>query len=139
MGRWDRLLRLMLRVTGTMAALALVAVVMPRAWMADSHARLGLGPLPEGPIVEYLARSVSLFYALFGLVLWGFSFDVRGYGRAIGTVAGAMCAFGVVLFFIDLSAGMPGWWVTVEGPFVVLLGLVFLLLRAKARRGRFFM
>jgi len=48
---------------------ALVPVFMPVSWMAGTHRWLGLGEMPTGPIVEYLARSLSAFYALVGALL----------------------------------------------------------------------
>ena len=53
------LLRCLLVFNGVMVLLALPAVFMPTAWMDYFHRDLGLGPLPRGPIVEYLTRSIS--------------------------------------------------------------------------------
>jgi len=40
---------------------------------------MGLGDMPKGPIVEYLARSTSLFCALPGELLWYIASDLRRY------------------------------------------------------------
>ena len=37
--------------------------------MAACHEAMGLGPFPDAPIVEYLARSVSAYYAMLGGLL----------------------------------------------------------------------
>jgi hypothetical protein len=66
MTRADKALVLLLRIVGVPALFALVAVVMPTTSMAATHRWLGLGEMPTAPVVEYLARSVSAFYALFG-------------------------------------------------------------------------
>jgi hypothetical protein len=129
----QRVLRVVLRVIGTASVLAIVAVFMPRVWMAMCHEWLGLGPLPDGPVVEYLARSTSMFYALFGGVLWILSGDVCRHARVIMGVGGAIFGCGAVLLTIDLRAGLPGWWVAMEGPFVMLMGLVYLGLAVKVR------
>jgi len=129
----QRMLRAMLRVVGSVSALAIVAVFMPRAWMAACHEWLGLGPLPGGPIVEYLARSTSMFYAILGGVQWALSSDVRRYARAIMALGGATLVCGLILLTIDLRAGLPAWWIVAEGPFVMVLGLVNLVLAAKVR------
>jgi hypothetical protein len=129
------MLRWFLRIGGVVTGLAIVPVFMPRAWMDLCHQHLGLGPLPEGPIVEYLARSTSLFYALLGVVLWVLSLDVERHSRAIAAVGAGILACGPVLLVIDLRAGMPVWWTVMEGPWVVVIGAVMLLLRAKARTG----
>ena len=39
------------------------------SWIAASHEWLGMGDYPDRPIVDYLARSLSLFYGLVGLLL----------------------------------------------------------------------
>jgi hypothetical protein len=57
---------------------ALVPVVMPWSWMAATHRWLGLGETPSGRMVEYLARSLSAFYALVGALCL-----VRKIGEAI--------------------------------------------------------
>ena len=64
MTRADTVLVILLRYfLGIPGLFALVAVVMPLSWMAATHRWLGLGEMPTGPVVEYLARSVSAFYA----------------------------------------------------------------------------
>ena len=66
MTKSDKVLVLLLRIVGVGALFALVAVFMPVSWMAATHRWLGLGEMPTGPIVEYLARSLSAFYAIMG-------------------------------------------------------------------------
>src|SRR5215471_12255409 len=64
MTKSDKVLVLLLRIVGVPALFALVAVFMPVSWMAATHRWLGLGEMPTGPVVEYLARSLSAFYAV---------------------------------------------------------------------------
>ena len=66
MTKTDKALVLLLRFVGVGSLFALVAVFMPVPWMAATHRWLGLGEMPTGPVVEYLARSLSAFYALVG-------------------------------------------------------------------------
>src|SRR5580704_7377115 len=68
MTRADKPLKILLRIIGVLTLFALVGMFMPKSWMASTHQWLGLGELPDAPIVENLARSVSAFYALFGAV-----------------------------------------------------------------------
>ena len=56
----------LLRILGVLALFAVVAVFMPMSWMVATHRWLGLGEMPTGPVVEYLARSLSAFYAIMG-------------------------------------------------------------------------
>src|SRR5262245_27062262 len=57
MTKSEKALVLLLRIVGVPALFALVAVFMPVSWMAATHRWLGLGEMPTGPVVEYLARS----------------------------------------------------------------------------------
>ena len=131
----ERMLTAFLRIVGTVCSLAIIAVFMPRAWMAAIHEHLGLGLFPDGPIVEYLARSTSMFYAAMGGILWVLSRDVQRHRRAVAVLACAIIAGGWVLLTIDLRAGMPMAWTVCEGPFVILLGAATLILRARAQAG----
>jgi hypothetical protein len=136
MNPWQRWLGLFLRVGGVICMTAIVAVFMPRGWIDRCHQALGLGPFPVAPIAEYLARSASLLYAVLGVVLWVLGGGVERSGAAIRGVALGMLLGGPVLLTIDLRSGLPGWWIAMEGPMVVLLGAVILLLQAKSRQGQ---
>ena len=57
---------------------------------AAAHASLGLGPMPQGPLVGYLIRSASALYALHGALALFLSFDVRRYWRVITFLAAPM-------------------------------------------------
>jgi hypothetical protein len=118
---------------GTVAGLAVVAVFMPLDWMDRCHRMLGMGGLPQGPIVEYLARSLSAFYAMLGGMLWVASFDVRRYAGVITFVGVSSIAFGAVILVIDLSIGMPRYWAACEGPIVICFSVILLLLLSRAR------
>ena len=122
------LLVILLRVIGASGLLALAAVVMPMSSMASVHAWLGLGQMPIGPIVEYLARSVAVFYALFGAVLLLLAHDIERYRPAVQWVGILVAVVGVLLGLIDLSAGMPVWWTVAEGPPTLGMGLLLFYL-----------
>jgi hypothetical protein len=123
-----------LKVTGTVMLVALFAVFMPRTWMSATHAWLGLGPLPEGPIVDYLARSVSAIYAMTGAVCWLFSTDVRRYAPAIRFAAWLGVPAGGIFAWIDASAGLPRAWRLSEGPFILALSIVLIRLCRRVPR-----
>ena len=131
--RAHRALPLLLRVVGFVSGLAIFAVFMPRSWMASCHEWLGLGTLPEGPITEYLARTVSAFYAVLGGLMWLAAGNIRRYAAVITYLAMVFILFGLVVLVIDIRLGLPAWWVLGEGPFVMAMGAVFLALQAKAR------
>lgn len=125
----ERLLVLVLRLAGVVQGLAAVPALMPRSWMAAVHELIGLGPFPGGPIAEYLARSLSAFYAINGGLAIVVSLDVRRYAAVITYQAIAVIAFGILILVTDLSLGMPWWWTAGEGPFLAAFGLILLALQ----------
>lgn len=114
--------------------LAVGAVVMPGSWMAALHQKLGLGLFPESAIVDYLARQLSAFYVVFGGLFVMLAYDVRGYARLISYVGWATIGLGVVFTFVDISDGLPFWWVVAEGPGAVGFGVMVLALQRKISR-----
>src|SRR4030042_2055880 len=98
--------RLFLRIAGSVALLALIAVFMPYSWMNAIHQWLGLGELPSEPIVGYLARSTLAFYACFGGLLWCLSFHLNRYRPVIHFLGATSIVFGVILLIIDLREGL---------------------------------
>jgi hypothetical protein len=127
------LLRWLLRIFGTSAALALVAVVMPYEWMNFIHQRLGMGTLPNAPVVGYLARSTSLFYALLGGLLWVLAADVRYYRALLLRLGAAIIFFGLVLLVVDRVEGLPAFWARGEGAIDMVFGLVICLLAVRIK------
>jgi hypothetical protein len=128
--RGDKLLTFLLRFFGVSALFALVAVVLPFSWMAATHRWLGLGEMPAAPVVEYLARSLSAFYALFGALCLMVASDLQRYRPLARFFGVAFAVMGVAALGIDLAAGMPWWWSASEGPFgVVVGGMLFFLAR----------
>jgi hypothetical protein len=107
-------LRWLLRLLGSLTLLALLAIIMPGGWMDAVHRWLGLGPLPEGPIVGYLARSLSAFYALLGGLLWVLSFNVTRYQPVLVYLGAAILAFGFIMLGIDWREGLPPYWIAWE-------------------------
>ena len=128
-----RLLQLLLRVIGSVALLAIPCALMPYSWMNTIHQWLGMGVLPVGPIVGYLARSTSAFYGLLGGLLWVLSSDVHRYRFVLVYVGAAVALFGVLLLGVDFVEGMPMWWIAAEGPINVGFGVVVLVLSRRLR------
>ena len=128
MKKQNQLLRLLLRIIGTAGLFAIIAVVMPYSWMNAIHKWLGMGELPAEPIVGYLARSTSAFYALLGGLFWVVSFDLNRHRVVLRYLGIVVVIFGAALFIIDLLEGMPLHWSLTEGPFNLAFGVVILLL-----------
>ncbi len=104
-----------------MDLLAFIAMLQPLESLAATHAWLGMGPFPEGPLTIYLARSASLLYGLCGVLLLFLSSDVPRYLPVIRVIAGCGVIAGGVLIGIDIASGMPFWWTVVEGPVCSLI------------------
>jgi len=124
----EQLLRIVLRFIGSSSLLALIFVAVPYNWMNSIHVALGMGPLPDAPVVGYLARSTSAFYALLGGLFWVVSFDLERHRRVLIYLGAAITLLGVVLLVVDWTEGMPSFWTLWEGPFVMVFGLVLSLL-----------
>lgn len=114
----------LLQLLGIIDLLALVAVVMPLEWMSQIHASCGMGPLPEGRIVGYLARTTSALYALHGALILFISIDIDRYRPLIRFLAYAAVAHGTILLGIDLSHGMPWFWTVLEAPIFATIGVI---------------
>src|SRR6516164_5480021 len=128
MTKSDKALVLLLRIVGGPAVFALVAVVMPTSWMAATHRWLGLGEMPTGPVVEYLARSLSAFYAVMGALCLVLAADLERYRPLVRFLGVAFALMSVVFLGVDLAAGMPWWWTASEGPGGVVFGVLLLVL-----------
>jgi hypothetical protein len=116
----ERSLALFLRLTAVILLLALPAVFLPQPWMDWIHQSLGMGPMPQGPLVLYLARSESLLYALLGLGYWHIASDPRRYLPLLRRATALFAVFAIGIVGIDIASDMPPWWVVLEG--IVLAG-----------------
>ena len=121
-------LAIVLRIGGAIMLAATLAIILPTRWMAAIHAWLGMGQLPSAPILEYLTRSTSAIYAAHGGLLLVLAQDVRRHVRVIAFLGVANVALGGVLLAVDLYAGMPWYWTAGEGPCVVAIGTLLLVL-----------
>ncbi len=109
-------------------AAAVFAVFLPWAAMDAIHAEMGLGHMPKAPIVEYLARSLSLIYASLAPLCGFLARDVCRYREVIAFQAIVKLVAGAGLLALDLAIGMPLYWTACEGPLVIALSAAVLLL-----------
>jgi hypothetical protein len=133
MNRWARWLTLFLRASAVILASAVVATFMPLSLMARLHEGVGLGEMPETPLVSYLARSGSAMYVMLGLLYWRVSSDLPRYLVLIRFLALCKLAFGITVLAIDVFVDMPAWWTWLEGPFIIAWSLSLLLLAENAK------
>jgi hypothetical protein len=123
-----------LRIVGFAAMSAIVPVFMPHAWMDACHDWLGLGPLPETPIIVYLTRSLSAMYAMHGALVLFISCDVRRFLPIVKCLAALGILFGAGMIALDCAVDMPLFWTLCEGPFVIVLGSAGLWLAGRVQR-----
>ena len=123
----------LLRIFGAMAAMALPMVLLPVDWMAETHRLLGLGEFPRTGIVDYLARSLSMFYGLIGVLLLLLSSDVDRFRPVIRYAGWGSIIAGALLLGIGLHAELPRWWSWHEGPASAAFGALILWLLPKER------
>jgi hypothetical protein len=122
-----------LRILGGLDLLALLAVVMPFSVMNGMHRMIGLGELPDAPLMGYLARSASMLYAFLGGLVLYMSCDVERYRPLLDVIGRIVLVCGVMLIGIDLVERLPVWWICLEGPTVFGLGGVLLWLLRQSR------
>ena len=122
MRRTEKTLVVLLRLAAGMLLIAVVPAVMPLDWMVAIHRWLGLGELPQTPIVGYLTRSLSAMYAVHGVVVLFVSLDVRRYLPVIRLLAVLNVVFGAGMTVLDVFVGLPLWWILGEGPPLILFG-----------------
>ena len=132
MTKFEFAIVVILRLVGIGALFAIPAIFLPYAWMDAIHSYMGLGKLPDAPIVHYLARSLSAFYAVFGAITVFISCDVRRYRLLVAFWAILVSVMGGSLLGIDLSAGMPTSWTLSEGPPTIAIGIVVWWLQRRA-------
>ena len=130
----ERLLVVLLRVSGSGLMLAFLAILLPVDWMAATHPWLGLGPFPRTPIVDYLTRSIAALYGFHGLFVWIVSADTVRYRVFVWFAAIMDIVFGAMMIAIDLHAGMPAMWTAIEGPSIMGMGAAIAALAARHPR-----
>jgi hypothetical protein len=98
------------------------------------HRWLEMGEMPAAPIVEYLARSLSAFYALLGALLLLMASDIERYRLVVRFLAVTGVLMKAAFTWVDYAAGMPWWWTASEGPTgIAMWALVYSLARPDRR------
>ena len=128
MNRYEKALVLLLRLDGIIMLSALFPSMMPLAWMQEIHRCLGMGELPDGPIMGYLTRSLSVMYAMHGAAELFVSLDVRRFLPVVKFLAVLGILFGLWMTALDVVVGMPVFWIVSEGPAIFVLYCVVLWL-----------
>ena len=115
-----------LRIAGACEILAFIAVVMPRDWMEQSHAWLGLGVMPESAVLMFMIRQASYAYGMHGISLWVLATDVSRFRPLLLLNGVSFLLAGPVFGLIDYTAGIPWWWTVVDVFGCTSLGAIIL-------------
>ena len=124
----ERLLVWLLRLAGLVEILAFISVVMPRSWMEISHEWLGMGVMPDGPLVMFMIRQASYAYGMHGISLWILASDVVRFRPLIIFNGVAFLLAAPVFFLIDYTTGIPFWWTIFDSLACGSIGVALLLL-----------
>jgi hypothetical protein len=106
----EQLQRWLLLLSGATEILAFVAVIMPRSWMEAGHNWIGLGEMPQGPLLMFMIRQASYVYGMHGVSLCVLATDVRRFRPLIILNGISFLLAAGVFFWIDYSSGMPWFW-----------------------------
>jgi hypothetical protein len=123
--------RVLLRLAGATEILAFIAVVMPRSWMELSHEWLGMGAMPDGPVLMFLIRQASYTYGMHGISLWVLAMDVERFRPLVILNGVAYLLAAPIFFIIDHTAGMPFWWTIADSLACGFFGAALLWLSLK--------
>lgn len=135
----ERWLKLLLRINGVLAVMAVVAVVMPHAWLVWCVAKVD-PDLPVRALVSYPARMLSAFFVLLGAMMLVCATDVRRHARAIRLVA-------LWCYFVAAAMGAQAiphlslllrnwffWCLAADGLYGLALATAILLLQRRLAR-----
>jgi hypothetical protein len=122
------LLAWLLRLAGVTEVLAFFAVVMPRSWMEVSHAWLGMGVMPDGPLIMFMIRQASYTYGMHGVSLLVLASDVVRFRKLVILNGIAYLLAGPIFFWIDYTSGVPWWWTLFDSVGCGFTGVAILVL-----------
>ncbi|HYN86652.1 MAG TPA: hypothetical protein VER32_15490 [Pyrinomonadaceae bacterium] len=124
-----------LRAAGAVEILAFFAVVMPRSWMEASHRWLGMGEMPDAPVLMFMIRQASYVYGMHGVSLLLLASDIKRYRRLLILNAVSFTLAAPLFFVIDYTSGMPLWWTVFDSLACGLFGVVLLWANLGGREG----
>jgi hypothetical protein len=141
MSHSEKCLKFILRLNGALAIMAVVAVFMPQSWLVWCVGKVE-PDLFAGFLVSYLARALSMYFVLAGVLLLIFSGDVDRYRVPITCVAFwvlfAILSFGTYCIghLPELSSQWFFWFVVGDATYSLLFAIAILLLQLRIRHGK---
>lgn len=129
-------LKLILRLNGCFAIMAVVAVLMPQSWLAWCVSRVERGA-QAGLLVSYLARALALYAFLAGLLFLTFAQDVKRFRVPIRVMA-LWCIFSVFAFGLYVLPYLDAlmnqwffWFIVGDAAYSLIFVLAILVLQAR--------
>lgn len=124
-----------LYVVAAIQCSALLAAVMPNAWVDACAELMGVEPLPHTPLAGYLARLSSMMYVVHGATIFIVAKNLpqsQWMVRPLGWVA---IVLGVAMLGIDLTEGMPIVWTWTEFLAITANGVIMVVMAGPSRPG----
>jgi hypothetical protein len=106
----ERLQKWILWIAAAFEILAFIAVVMPRSWMEAGHTWLGMGRMPEGPLLMFMIRQASYTYGMHGVSLAVLATDLKRFRPLLLLNGISFTAAAVVFALIDYTSDMRWFW-----------------------------
>lgn len=116
--------RLILRMIGWSTVTAFGAAVMPGDWMIQTAKWFGL-ELADVPLSFYLARNLSLMYAMAGILMILVALTNPLDRRLIRSLGITGIILGIFQAIVGVQSEMPAWWIGLESV-TTAIGGVFL-------------
>jgi hypothetical protein len=113
-----------LRFIAIIQMLTFAVVVMPVGWIAAWHAWLGMGAMPDDPVLRYVIRGAAFVQGALGVLGWVIATDVVRYRPLIITLAAICLCAAPAYFLLDAVAGMPRFWCIFDFAYCLAAGAV---------------
>ena len=110
-----RLQRLVLRISAVASLIGLPAVFVPRVAAEKLSWIMGLGQPPMIPLMLYMMAGGAAVFVGQAVLLWALSTDVVRYQPLVRLMAWCYIVIGPLFLWIDKQAGLPSWWILMDG------------------------
>ena len=102
--------------------------LIPNTWLANWHAWLGLGHLPNDAVLRYGVRGGAFVQGAIGILIWIMATDIVRYRPLVLAVGWIYLASGPAFYLIDSIAGMPFFWCAADAVSCFAVGSIVLAL-----------
>lgn len=124
--RRQRLQRLVLRISAAASLIALPAIFVPRLAAEKLSWIMGFGQPPMIPLMLYMMAGGAAVFVGQAVLLWALSTDVVRYQPLVRLMAWCYAVIGPLFLWIDKQAGLPWWWILMDGVGSFAAGAVLL-------------